>query len=99
MSCYLDFHREALAELECVTGDYEARQPDLGVRFRSIVETTCGAIVENPLLWRERSGGYRRANLPGFSYFIAFIIDGDRVLIVAVPHSGRKPGYWLSRIP
>ncbi len=99
MSYFLEFHPEAFAELECVTGDYEARQPNLGVRFRRIVEATCGAIVENPLLWRERPGGYRRVNLPGFPYHIAFLVDEDRILIVAVSHSGRKPDYWASRRP
>lgn len=99
MSYFLEFHPEALAELECATGDYEARQPGLGVRFRRILETTCGAIVGNPMVWRERPGGCRRVNLPGFPFFIAFIIDGDRILIVAVPHSSRKPGYWRNRRP
>ena len=99
MSYSLEFHPEALAELECVTGDYEAKQPELGVRFREVVEKTCRTIVENPHLWRERAMGYRRVNLPGFSYFISFMLDGDRILVIAVPHSSRKPNYWANRIP
>ncbi len=37
MSLVLEFLPEALAEVECVTGDYEARVPGLGVRFREEV--------------------------------------------------------------
>jgi hypothetical protein len=68
MSYVLEFLPEAAAELECVVGDFEARAPGLGARFRKLVESTCAAIVQHPLLWRERPGGFRRVNLPGFSY-------------------------------
>jgi plasmid stabilization system protein ParE len=99
MSLVLEFLPEATAEVECVTGDYEARVPDLGVRFREAVESACVAIVQHPFLWRERPGGYRRVNLPGFPYYIAFILRQERVLIIAVAHASRHPDYWRSRMP
>ena len=99
MSLVLEFLPEAQAEVECVTGDYEARAPGLGVRFREEVESVCGAIVQHPLLWRERPGNYRRVNLPGFPYYVAFILRGERVLITAVAHGSRHPDYWKSRTP
>ena len=99
MSRSVEFLAEAAAEVECVTGDYEARVAGLGLRFRHEVELACGEIATRPLLWRERPGGYRRVNLRGFPYFIAFIIRGDLVLIAAVGHTSRRPGYWMSRLP
>ncbi len=99
MSFVLEFLPEASAELECVTGDYEARTPGLGVRFRREVESACAAIVQHPLLWRLREQGYRRVNLPGFPYYIAFIAEEENVLVIAVAHSGRRPGYFESRLP
>jgi plasmid stabilization system protein ParE len=99
MSYLLEFLPEATAEVECLTGDYEAKTSGLGARFREVVESTCAAIVQHPLLWRERSEGYRRVNLPGFSYYVAFVLRDERVLIVAVAHSSRNPDYWKSRIP
>jgi len=78
MSFVLDFLPEASAEVECVTGDYEARSVGLGARFRSEVESACAAIVQHPLLWRLRPGGYRRVNLPGFPYYVAFITDAQQ---------------------
>jgi hypothetical protein len=74
MSFVLEFLPEAAAEVQCVIGDYEARAPGLGVRYRCEVESVCAAIVQHPLMWRLRPGGYRRVNLPGFPYF------GDRLL-------------------
>lgn len=57
MNTTLEFHPEAAAEVQCVTGDYDAKVPGLGVRFRTEVESSCQAIVQFPLLWRERPGG------------------------------------------
>ena len=99
MSLILEFLPEAKAEAECATGDYEAQVSGLGVRFRTEVETACAAIVQHPLLWRERPGGYRRVNLPGFPYYIAFVIREELLLVTAVAHSSRHPNYWMSRIP
>ena len=99
MSFVLDFLPEASAEVECVTGDYEARSVGLCARFRSEVESACAAIVQHPLLWRLPPGGYRRVNLPGFPYYVAFITDAQQALIIAVAHSSRHPDYLKNRIP
>ena len=77
MSFVLEFLPESPAELECVTGDYEARSKGLGSRFRAEVESACAAIVHHPYLWRLRPGGYRRVNLPGFPYYVAFVLKKD----------------------
>ena len=50
MSFNLEFLPEAVAEMECVTGDYEARTTGLGVRFRTEIESVCAAMVQHPLL-------------------------------------------------
>jgi plasmid stabilization system protein ParE len=99
MSFVLEFLREAAAEVECVTGDYEARVVGLGVRFRFEIESTCAAIVQHPFLWRLRPAGYRRVNLPGFPYYIAFTVEEERALVIAVAHANRHPDYFRSRLP
>lgn len=93
----LEFLPEAKSDAEEATRYYERCVPGLGARFRAEVESVCSAIVRQPLLWHERNGGYRRVNIPGFPYYIAYVIRGERILIVAVGHGSRRPMYWKRR--
>ncbi|MGH9932835.1 MAG: hypothetical protein ACREA9_26835 [Pyrinomonadaceae bacterium] len=54
--------------------------------------------MQHPRLWRERPGGYRRVNLPGFPYYVAFFLREEHILIAAVGHGSRHPDYWKRRI-
>ena len=76
---------------------YESRAPGLGKRFRDEVGRVVARIAEDPLLWRERPGGYRKVNLPVFPYYVAYFIRGEVILVAAVAHGHRLPGYWKSR--
>ena len=77
---------------------YESKEPGLGKRFRLEVGHVLGRIIEDPLLWRERAGGYRRVNCPVFPYYIPYFIREQKIIVIALAHGRRKPGYWKSRI-
>jgi plasmid stabilization system protein ParE len=95
----LEFLPEAAAEFYEAAEQYEFRQEGLGVRFRGEVLEVCRLIVQQPLLWRESSGGYRRVNCPVFPYYVAYFIRRDLVLVAAVGHGHRHPDYWKDRLP
>jgi plasmid stabilization system protein ParE len=97
VSLALEFLPEAADEVEDTTRYYEQQVPGLGARFRTEVMSMCAAVVRQPLLWRERPGGFRRVNLPGFPFYVAYFIRGERVLIAAVGHASRRPNYWKKR--
>jgi len=93
----LEFLPEARSEAEEATAFYEGRMTGLGARFRAEIKSVCAAIISQPLLWNERPGGYRRVNIPGFPYYVAYFIRNDRILVAAVGHGGRHPDYWKRR--
>lgn len=97
MSGVLEFLPEASCDAEEATRYYERRVPGLGARFRAEVESVCAAVVRQPLLWRERPGGWRRVNIPGFPYYVAYFIRAERIVIAAVGHASRHPDYWKRR--
>jgi len=99
MSLVLEFLPEANADVTAAVEWYERRELGLGARFRNEVESVCSAIVQHPLLWRERPGGYRRVNLPGFPYYVAFFRREKRIVVAAVGHASRYPDYWKKRTP
>ena len=94
----LDFLPEAFQEAEAAVTYYEERERGLGARLRAQIETASASIIDHPLLWNERVGGYRRVNLPGFPFYMAYFIRGERVIVAAVGHASRDPDYWKSRI-
>ncbi len=67
----LEFLPEAREELFEAAEYYEAHEPGLGMRFRDEIARIFERILEDPFLWRERPGGYRRVNCPVFPFYVA----------------------------
>ena len=93
----VEFLDDAAEELTEAALWYESKESGLGVRFRDEISNIISRIAEDPMLWREREGGYRRVNCPVFPYFVAYMIRDEEIVIVAVGHGHRKPEYWKSR--
>jgi len=94
----VELSEDAEAELLAVIDWYESRQSGLGKRFASEVQRVIASIAANPLLWTQRDGGYRRVNCPVFPYFLPYVVRDDRIVVLAVAHGHRRPGYWQDRI-
>lgn len=97
MSAGFEFLPEASRDAEEATSYYEGCVAGLGTRFRLELESVCAAIVRHPLLWRERPGDYRRVSIPGFPYYVAYIIRDTLIVVTAVGHGSRHPDYWKQR--
>ncbi len=96
----IGFHPEALSEVEQARDWYDDKRPGLGAEFVDQVERAVKAIERAPLSFarvRGRSGA-RRALLARFPYLVVFaVLDDGQVLVVALAHARRRPGYWLRR--
>ena len=94
----LEFLPQAEQEVAEVTAYYEQTDPALATRFREEIESITATLLLHPLLWRQRSDGYRRVNLPSFPFYLAYVLRGERVRVIAVSHGARRPGYFRSRL-
>jgi toxin ParE1/3/4 len=92
-----EFHPDALEEFEEAALYYSRRQPGLDLRFIVSVRETVNRILEEPNRWRIFDEDVRRCFTHVFPYSILYTIERGYVLIVAVAHCSRKPGYWKSR--
>ena len=93
----LEFHSNALAELASAAEYYEARQPGLGNRFVDAVEEALGCIARDPFTWAPADEDVRRCLTRVFPYGILYTVEREFILILAVAHLAREPGYWKPR--
>ena len=93
----IKFVDEAGFEFLDVISYYEEQQAGLGRRFKTEVERTLLWLVEHPEVYPLRPNAYRRLNLRIYPYYIAYIVRGSTLWILAVAHSHRKPEYWIQR--
>lgn len=73
------------------------------MQFLTAVQDTKAQIARWPRLaplWPdvEPQLGVRRAHVPAYPYSLAYVIHPEGIVIIAVVHQRRRPGYWLSRI-
>jgi toxin ParE1/3/4 len=91
------FDPDARAEFLAAVEYYEGCQAGLGLRFRLDIEAELGAIKAMPFLYRVFHAPFRRCLVPKFPYAIIFTVEPSFILVVAVAHVKRKPGYWRYR--
>ena len=88
------FHPDARLEYREAAVFYEARQPGLGAAFTREIETAIDRILAAPDLFRFVEQDLRRCFARTFPYAVLYTVEGDFILIVALAHGSRKPGYW-----
>ena len=91
------FHPEARAEYIEAAAYYEHRRAGLGARFTIEIEATIERIIEAPSRWPVLEQDVRRCLTHIFHYGVLYTVEPDHVLILAVMHCSRRPGYWKGR--
>ena len=91
------FHPDAESEMIEAAAYYETQQPDLGRRFLTSVQEAVNRIVLNPRLYPTVELDVRRCLTKMFPFGVLFREQPDRIVIMAVMHLHRDPGYWKDR--
>lgn len=100
----IHLHPEARRELDAALDHYEAISDDLADAFDGAVRAAQAAITERPRAWglvsgrRARLLGVRRFVLQDFPYTLPYIVREDLILLIAMAHTSRRPGYWFPRV-
>ena len=92
------FLEPAKAELDEAQGHFNRLQPGLGDEFLDEVQNAIKKILKNPEAWRKIDKDARRCRTHKFRYGVVYQITTEGILIVAVMHLHRKPGYWADRL-
>ena len=91
------FHPAASLEFLDGIAYYEAVQPGLGARFRQAVEAAVELATSLPLAGAPHRHGTRRVFPKKFPFAIVYLVGNGEIIIFAVAHFKRRPGYWTSR--
>lgn len=76
---------------------YQSQTSGLGVDFLSEVEHALKFIIESPNTYPILKGELRRRLLRRFPFGILYRVDPEEIVVTAVAHLRRRPGYWKKR--
>jgi plasmid stabilization system protein ParE len=93
-----EFHPEALNEYEEAARFYAKKQCGLEQRFINSVESVIYKIIEAPLRYKLIEQDIHRCLTRVFPYAIFYTVEPEFILILAVTHTSREPGYWRNRV-
>jgi plasmid stabilization system protein ParE len=77
---------------------YFKRSPEAADAFLTEIGASLAQIVSRPQLYPAYTKNTRRLILANFPYSVIFQEKDDVILVVAVAHAKRRPGYWRGRI-
>ena len=95
----LRIHRLAVAEIDHEVDYYESCSAGLGAELEDEIDAVLETILQFPRAapqWKERPDR-RAAVLDRFPFTLIYQIKADEIVILALAHMSRRPGYWSGR--
>ena len=77
---------------------YESASARLGLDFLDDIDHVIALLRNHPGLGQRVEKDLRRALLRRFPFSLIYAIESDAIVIVAVAHQSRRPGYWRDRL-
>ena len=93
----VEFHPAALREVEDAQAWYEARSVIAASAFLRELSLAIQRVREAPDRHAFAAAGTRRLLLDRFPFTIHYRVFKEAVIVVAVAHQKRRPGYWSTR--
>jgi toxin ParE1/3/4 len=91
------FHPEALAEYAEAVQYYAEQRAEVAQEFINAVEDAVYRVRDSPNRYVTIDEDVRRCMTRRFPYGILYTVERDSILILAVMHCSREPGYWKIR--
>lgn len=88
----------AQRELDDAVAWYNEQAAGSGQEFLYELDRATRRAVAFPMSCPEVEPGLRRCLLARFPYGIIYGVDRETIIVVAVAHLHREPGYWMGRI-
>jgi toxin ParE1/3/4 len=99
-SLVVKVHRLADGEIFEAFQYYQAERPGLGEELRAKLRALTSKLARFPMaapMWEDQPT-HRIATLDRFPYRVPYQIQPDQIVVLALAHTRRRPGYWKSRL-
>lgn len=94
----LRLHPEAEDEYLASLSWYRDRSPIAATNFESAIVAAVERIRKAPQRWPIYFGNFRKYVLRQFPFSVIYQEFSSEVVVFAVAHGSRRPGYWRDRI-
>ena len=96
----IQFHPAADQELAQASEWYGNWQPGLGIELEQDVYAALDLIADAPRAWRPWPGlsDVWVFTMNRFPFLIPYMLDRQRIIVLAIAHAKRRPGYWRERV-
>lgn len=94
----LEYHPAASDEVAEAYEWYGGIDPAVGQSFKMELERAESLVLRSPGSWAPYLHGTQGFRLRGFPFVMTYIVRDEQIIVVAIAHTRRKPGYWRQRI-
>jgi plasmid stabilization system protein ParE len=93
----LEFLIDARRDFDSSFDWYAERSSQVAVRFAAAIDAALARIAANPVQFASCDGVHRQCPVKRFPYRVVYRLIDHQILVVAIAHAKRRPGYWHSR--
>lgn len=94
----LRYSAEAEAEFEDALGWYAERSANAVRKLEKEVAAAASVLVQHPRFGTPKQDGVRLLPLHDFPYSLVYTIRHEEIVVIALAHHSRRPGYWMGRL-
>jgi plasmid stabilization system protein ParE len=94
----VEFEAAARADFDEAFSWYAERSIAAAERFVDEVDEAIRKISSDPKRFPRSYGGCQRCQLQRFPFSVIYLYDSERVKVIAIAHTKRRPTYWRRRL-
>jgi plasmid stabilization system protein ParE len=95
----LEYHPRASDEVAEAFVWYSEVDPEVAERFKLELDRAERLVQRSPQAWGRYLHDTRGFRFRGFPFVMTYIVRDERIIVVAIAHTRRRPGYWRNRLP
>jgi len=88
----------AETEVDEAVSWYHEQSEDEGLKFLDELDRAVRVVSAYPLIAAEIEPDIRSFFFRRFPYSLIYGIDEEAIIVIAVAHQSREPGYWVDRV-